>query len=87
MLGGNQNIDACFSPLKSNQPIIFESNVQLRQPILKFRKKTKEMEVETRKRLYYVAGVPCSFWECLFPSSSLHLIISCQAMHWITHEN
>jgi len=29
VLGGNQNIDACFSPLKSNQPNIFESNVQL----------------------------------------------------------
>jgi len=28
-LGGNQNIDACSPPLKSNQPNIFESNVQL----------------------------------------------------------
>jgi hypothetical protein len=36
VLGGNQNIDACFSPLKSNQPNIFESNVQLQQPILNF---------------------------------------------------
>jgi hypothetical protein len=41
MLGGNQNIDACFSPLKSNQPNIFESNVQLQQPILNFKKKDK----------------------------------------------
>jgi len=28
-LGGNQNIDACSPHLKSNQPNIFESNVQL----------------------------------------------------------
>ncbi len=27
--GGNQNIDACSPPLKSNQPNIFESNDQL----------------------------------------------------------
>jgi hypothetical protein len=33
MLGGHQNIDACSFPLKSNQPNIFESNVQLQQPI------------------------------------------------------
>jgi hypothetical protein len=85
MLGGNQNIDACSFPLKSNQPNFFESNVQLQQPILDFEKGTKEMEVETRKRLYYVAGVLGSFWECLFPSSSLHLIISCHVLHWITH--
>jgi len=85
MLGGNQNINACSYPSNSNQPNIFESNVQLQQPILDFRKGTKEMEVETRKRLYYVAGVPSSFWEkCLFPSSSFHLIISCHALHWIT---
>jgi hypothetical protein len=87
VLGGNQNIDACSSPLKSYQPNIFESNVQLQQPILNFEKGTKEMEVETSKRLYYVAGVPCSFWECLFPSSSFHFIISCHALHWITHAN
>jgi gibberellin A4 carboxyl methyltransferase len=87
MLGGNQNINACSYPLNSNQPNIFESNVQLQQPILDFRKGTKEMEVETRKRLYYVAGVQGSFWECLFPSSSFHLIISCHALHWITHVN
>jgi hypothetical protein len=49
MLGGNQSIDGCSSPLKSNQPNIFESNVQLQQPILNFRKRTKEMEVETSK--------------------------------------
>jgi hypothetical protein len=85
MLGGNQNIDAYSSPLKSNQPNIFESNVQLQQPILDFGKGTKEMEVETSKRLYYVVGVPSSFQECLFPSSSLHFIISCHALHWITH--
>jgi len=84
-LSGNQNIDACCPPLKSNQPHIFESNVQLQQPILDFGKGTKEMEVETTKRLYYVASVPCSFWECLFPSSSFHFIISCHVLYWITH--
>ncbi len=82
MLGGNQDIYACFPPLKSNQPNIFESNVQLQQPILDFGKGTKEM-VETSKRLYYVASVPGSFWERLFPSSSLHLIISCHVLYWI----
>jgi hypothetical protein len=41
MLGGNQNIYACSPPLKSNQPNIFESNVQLQQPILDFGKGTK----------------------------------------------
>jgi hypothetical protein len=66
MFGGIQNIDACFSPLNSNQPNIFESNVQLQQPILNFEKGTKEMEVETNKRLYYVGGVPCSFWNAYF---------------------
>jgi hypothetical protein len=84
MFGGNQNINACSLLLKSNQPIIFESNVQLQQPILDFGKGTKEMEVETSKRLYYVAGVPCSFWECLFLSSNLHFIISCHVLYWIT---
>jgi hypothetical protein len=84
-LGGNQNIDACSPPLKSNQLNIFESNVQLQQPILDFGKGTKKMEVETSKRLYYAAGVPGSFWERLFPSSNFHLIISCHALHWITH--
>ncbi len=67
-LGGNQNIDACSPPLKSNQPNIFESNIQLQQPILDFGKGTKEMEVETSKRLYYVASVLGSFWERLFLS-------------------
>jgi len=84
-LGGNRNIDACSPLLKSNQPNIFESSVQLQQPILDFGKGTKEMEVQTNKRLYYVAGVPGSFWEHLFPSSSFHPIISCQTLHWITH--
>jgi hypothetical protein len=84
-LGGNRNIDACSPLLKSNQPNIFESNVQLQQPILDFGQGTKEMEVHTSKRLYYVAGVPGSFWEHLFPSSSLHLTISCHTLHWITH--
>jgi len=86
-LGGNQNIDACSPPLKSNQPNIFESNAQLQQPILDFGKGTKEMEVETSKRLYYVANVPGSFWERLFPFSSLQLIISCHVLYWITHVN
>ncbi len=85
MLGGNQNIDACSIPLKSNQPNIIESNVQLQQPNLDFGKGTKEMEVETTKRLYYAASVPGSFWERLFPSSSLHVIISCHVFYWITH--
>ncbi len=84
-LGGNQNIDACSPPLKPNQPNIFESNVQLQQPILDFGKGTKEMEVETNKRLYYATSVPCSFWEHLFPSLSLHLIILCHVLYWITH--
>jgi hypothetical protein len=74
MLGGNQNINACSYPLNSNQPNIFESNVQLQQPILDFGKGTKEMEVETSKRLYYVVGVPSSFWERLFPSSSYYFM-------------
>ncbi len=52
MFGGNQNIDACSPPLKSNQPNIFESNDQLQQPILDFGQGIKEMEVEINKRLY-----------------------------------
>jgi len=46
---------------------------------------TKEMEGETSMRLYYAAAVPGSFWERLFPSSSLHLIFSSNVLHWITN--
>jgi hypothetical protein len=83
MLGGNQNIDAgFFDPLKLNQSSIYESNFQLQQPNLDLGRNTKEMEGETSMRLYYAAAVPGSFWERLFPSSSLHLIFSSNALHW-----
>ncbi len=84
-LGGNQNIDAgLFDPLKLDQSSIYKSNFQLQQPNLDFGKNTKEMEGETSMRLYYAAAVPGSFWERLFPSSSLHFIFSSNALHWIT---
>jgi hypothetical protein len=86
VLGGNQNIDACFfDPLKLNQSSIYESNFQLQQPNLDFGRNTKEMEGGTSMRLFYAAAVPGSFWERLFPSSSLHLIFSSNALHWITN--
>jgi hypothetical protein len=82
VLGGNQNIDASFfDPLKLNQSNIYESNFQLQQPNLDLGKNTKEMEGETSRRLYYAAVVPGSFWERLFPSSSLHIIFSSNALH------
>ncbi|CAM6039785.1 unnamed protein product [Sphagnum compactum] len=86
VLGGNQNNDAgFFDPLKLNQSNTYESNFQLQQPNLDFGKNTKEMEGETSTRLYYAAAVPGSFWERLFPSSSLHLIFSSNALHWMTN--
>ncbi|KAL5766453.1 hypothetical protein ACOSP7_017070 [Xanthoceras sorbifolium] len=32
----------------------------------------------------FVAGVPCSFYERLFPSSSIHLIHSSYSVHWLS---
>jgi hypothetical protein len=56
VLGGNQNIDACFSLLKSNPPNIFESNVQLQEPILNFEKGTKKWKWKLTKG-YIMLGV------------------------------
>lgn len=37
-----------------------------------------------RKRSYYAAGVPGSFYERLFPRGKLHVVISLSALHWMS---
>uniref|UniRef100_A0A0C9S2E0 TSA: Wollemia nobilis Ref_Wollemi_Transcript_19770_1289 transcribed RNA sequence n=1 Tax=Wollemia nobilis TaxID=56998 RepID=A0A0C9S2E0_9CONI len=37
-----------------------------------------------RKRSYYAAGVPGSFYERLFPKGKLHVAISLSALHWMS---
>jgi len=50
-----------------------------------FGRSTKKAERKIDTRKYYAAAVPGSFYERLFPSSSLHLVLSTNSLHWIPH--
>ncbi|CAM6064028.1 unnamed protein product [Sphagnum tenellum] len=50
-----------------------------------FGRSTKKAERKIDTRIYYAAAVPGSFYERLFPSSSLHLVLSTNSLHWIPH--
>ncbi|RWW16869.1 hypothetical protein GW17_00019232 [Ensete ventricosum] len=38
----------------------------------------------TSKKPYYPAGVPGSFYDRLFPKEKLHLVVSLNALHWLS---
>jgi hypothetical protein len=50
-----------------------------------FGRSTKEAKRKIDTRTYYAVAVPGSFYERLFPSSSLHLVLSTNSLHWISH--
>jgi hypothetical protein len=52
---------------------------------LGFGRSTKKTKRKIDTRIYYAAAVPGSFYERLFPSSSLHLVLSTNSLHWIPH--
>lgn len=62
--------EASFSDLPSND---FNSLFQLLLP-----------SFDTTERPYFVAGVPGSFYGRLFPSGKLHLVVSLNALHWLS---
>ncbi|KAJ7560994.1 hypothetical protein O6H91_03G010500 [Diphasiastrum complanatum] len=39
---------------------------------------------DLRKRSYFVAGVPGSFYKRLFPSKSLHVVVAYGSVHWLS---
>ncbi|WOL18033.1 gibberellic acid methyltransferase 2 isoform X1 [Canna indica] len=41
-------------------------------------------DVPSQKPLYYPAGVPGSFYERLFPREKLHLVVSLNALNWLS---
>lgn len=38
-----------------------------------------------KRRNYYAAAVPGSFYDRLFPQASLHVVMSAWSMHWLSH--
>ncbi|KAH9295711.1 hypothetical protein KI387_039299, partial [Taxus chinensis] len=79
--------EAFFSDLPSND---FNTLFRSLPPRKENGKKKKKKMISSgncvreRKRSYYAAGVPGSFYERLFARRKLHVVISLSALHWMS---
>lgn len=73
--------EAYFSDLPSND---FNTLFRSLRPLKESVRRKNRGSLKGKKRCYYAAGVPGSFYDRLFPRGKLHIVTSLSALHWIS---